>query len=83
MAKQKNPRLKKGRIPYLFDGGLDAGLILLSAQTAEGQIRTLKEIAYVCGTSWQNISNIEQRALKKMRAEMARRNITLAKLESK
>lgn len=76
MAKSDTPKLVNGKIPYLFDGGLDAGLIMLSALTDEGETRTLEEIAFVCGVKWQAIHAIEQRAIKKIRAEMERRKIT-------
>jgi len=61
----------------LTDGGLDIGLILLSAFTPNGVERTHAEIAFVCGCNRQDIWHIEQRALKKIKAELERRGVRL------
>jgi hypothetical protein len=63
MPKQKRPQLSGS----LRDGGIDAGLLLLSLVTPRGVTRTLDEIAFVCGCTKNNIYLIEKRALKKMR----------------
>lgn len=57
----------------LEDGGLDAGLTVLSAITPRGVERTLADIAYVCGCNPQDIYHIEKRALKKIKAEFEKR----------
>lgn len=59
----------------LEDGGLDAGLIILSAVTPPGMIRTSEEIAFVCGCNRQDIWHIENRALRKIKAEFEKRGI--------
>lgn len=50
----------------MVDGGIDAGLFLLSLATPYGVTRTLEEIAEVCGCSRENIRHIEERALAKL-----------------
>lgn len=59
----------------LEDGGLDAGLMVLSAITPEGVERTLEEIAFVCGCYKQDIWHIEARAKRKIKAEFEKRGI--------
>jgi hypothetical protein len=59
----------------LEDGGLDAGLMLLSAITPEGVERAHAEIAFVCGCNHQDIWHIENRAKKKLKAEFKKRGI--------
>lgn len=60
----------------LEDGGLDAGLMILSAVTPPGVERTLAEIAFVCGCNRQDIFHIERRAKQKMKAEFEKRGIS-------
>ena len=57
------------------DGGLDAGLLVLSVVTPPGVELGLREIADVCGCDQQDIWHIERRAMKKIKAEFERRGI--------
>lgn len=57
------------------DGGLDAGLMILAAVTPPGVELTLEEIAMVCGVNKQDIWHLENRAKKKIRAELEKRGI--------
>ena len=59
----------------LEDGGLDAGLMVLSAVTPRGVERSLEEIAFVCGCNRQDIWHIENRAKRKIKAELEKRGI--------
>ncbi len=59
----------------LADGGLDAGLPVLSAVTLPGVELSLEEIAFVCGCSKQDIRHIENRAKRKIKTEFERRGI--------
>lgn len=61
----------------MVDGGLDAGLTLLSLATPEGVERTHAEIAFVCGCNHQDIWHIERRAKAKIKAELERRGLRL------
>jgi len=61
----------------LEDGGLDAGLTILSAVTPRGVELTLEEIAFVCGCGKQDIWHIENRAKKKLRDEFQKRGLKL------
>jgi hypothetical protein len=56
------------------DGGLDAGLLVLSAINPGVEL-TLEEIAFVCGVNKQDIWHIENRAKRKLRAEFEKRGI--------
>jgi hypothetical protein len=60
----------------LEDGGLDAGLLVLSAVTPPGVEWTQEEIAFVCGCNRQDIHHIEHRARKKIKAEFEKRGIS-------
>ncbi len=51
----------------LHDGGIDAGLYLLSLVTPRGVELTQEEIAEVCGCSRALIYLIEKRAIKKLK----------------
>lgn len=55
------------------DGGVDAGLLILSA-VADREL-TLEEIAFVCGCSKQHIWHIEAKAKRKIKAEFEKRGI--------
>jgi hypothetical protein len=57
------------------DGSMDAGLLVLSAVVPPGQTFTYREIAEVCGVTWQTIQYIEKQALRKLRAEFGERGI--------
>jgi hypothetical protein len=56
------------------DGSIDAGLHLLTLARA-GRTYSHREIGFVCGCSWQLIWQIEQRALRKLKAAFERRGI--------
>lgn len=60
----------------LTDGGLDAGLLVLSHVAPPGVEFSLREIAEVCGCSWQDIWHIERRAMRKIKAEYERRGLS-------
>lgn len=49
---------------------LDPGLSVLCTLASPGQTLTLEDIAYVCGSSRQHISRIEQSGLKKLRSRL-------------
>jgi len=49
------------------DGSIDAGLILLMAATPPGVVRTVEEIAFVCGCSRARIWQLEKRAKDKLK----------------
>lgn len=59
----------------ITDGSLDAGLVVLSAITPRGVELSLEDIAYVCGCNRQDIWHIERRAMRKLKAEFARRGL--------
>lgn len=59
---------------------IDERLRRLLAETPRGVELTHKEIAEVCGCSWQLIWLVEQRALKKLRRELARPGVREALL---
>jgi hypothetical protein len=59
----------------MTDGSLDAGLTLLLAATPPGVERTHAEIAFVCGCNHQDIWHIENRAKRKIKAELERRGV--------
>lgn len=65
----------------LADGGLDAGLLVLSAVTPPGVELSLQEIAEVCGCNKQDIYHIERRAIRKIKAEFERRGINAQTIE--
>ena len=63
------------------DGSIDAGLTLLLARAAQdGRIYSHREIAEVCGCSWQFIWQTEQRALKKLKQALEARGVRQAEL---
>jgi redox-regulated HSP33 family molecular chaperone len=50
------------------DGGVDAGLLLLSLYAEEtGRVFSIDEIAYVCGCSHGLVWYVEQEALRKLK----------------
>lgn len=57
----------------LEDGGLDAGLLLLSISNL-GEL-SLRDIAFVCGCNPQDIWHIENRAKKKLKTEFEKKGI--------
>lgn len=59
----------------LTDGGIDAGLLVLSAVTPPGVELTQEEIAAVCGCSRGYIWWLEKRAKQKIKREFERRGI--------
>ena len=55
-----------------FKPEIDLGLAVLEVLTPPGVRLSLKDIAAVCGCTWQCIFQIEQRALRKLRRFMQR-----------
>lgn len=51
---------------------IDLGLAVLEVLTPPGIALNLREIADVCGCTWQNIYQIEQKALRKLRLHLQR-----------
>jgi transcriptional regulator len=64
----------------LQDGGIDAGLHLLSLVIPRGVELSQEEIAFVCGCTRSNISNIERRAMDKLRVMLRRRQPKIREL---
>lgn len=54
-------------IEKIEDGSIDAGLLVLLAETPPGIELSAEEIAFVCGCSRACIWQIENRAMKKLR----------------
>jgi hypothetical protein len=75
--REKIARLRR-RWGELEDGGIDAGLFLLSLITPRGMVLTQAEIAYVCGCSKANIYLLEKAAKEKLRQSLERRGIDTA-----
>lgn len=61
----------------LVDGSVDAGLYMLEKLAPQNRVYTQQELAEVCGCSHNHIGHIEQRAIKKLKLELERRNITI------
>ena len=58
---------------------IDLGIAIAHATTMPGQRRSLAEIAAYCGCSRQNISVIEQKALRTLRRKLFMHNDTEVK----
>jgi DNA-directed RNA polymerase sigma subunit (sigma70/sigma32) len=57
---------------------IDLGLAISSLHSHHGVPKTCDEIAAYCGCSWQRISQIEQKALRKLRLALLYRDKDLA-----
>jgi len=59
----------------LRDGSIDAGLHLLELTSRPGRSLTQQEIAFVCGCTASYITQIEGRAIQKLRRALKRRGL--------
>ena len=57
-----------GRLPA--DANIDLGLAISAATLQPGEQRSTYELAAYCGCTHQNITRIEQRALRKLRIRL-------------
>lgn len=89
LAARKHKRTKtkrgtsKANSRYSPRDNIGLGLAVLSVLNHRGSSLSLMEIADICGCSFQNIYNIERKALGKVRAALEELGINLTEFERK